>query len=83
MAKFKVLRPIEQAGTLYLPEGAKAPAKPRSAGSGAEVKVDSSGVIELTDAQAAEMTLGQIAALAAPAPPPAPKAAKGKVRNGD
>jgi hypothetical protein len=71
MPNFKVLRPIEMNGTLYLPEGATPPKKPRSAGSGEPVNVDTSGVIELTADQAAAMTLGQIAAL-----PTAPKKTK-------
>jgi hypothetical protein len=63
MPKFKVLRPIELNGTLYLPEGATPPGKPRSAGSGDPISVDAGGVIELTDAQAAAMTAGQIQAI--------------------
>ncbi len=63
MAKYKVLRPIELSGTLYLPEGAIAPKKPRSAGNGAQIKVDTTGIIELTAVEAAEMTAGQIQAL--------------------
>jgi hypothetical protein len=60
---YKVLRPIELNGTLYLPAGATPPMKPRSAGSGEAVNVDTSGVIELTADQAAAMTLGQIQAI--------------------
>jgi len=63
MPSFKVLRPIELNGTLYLPEGATAAAKARSAGNGEQVTIDTSGVIELTADQAAAMTLGQIQAL--------------------
>jgi hypothetical protein len=63
MAKFKVLRPIELGGTLYLPETETAAAKAKSCGNGADIPVDASGVIELTDEQAAEMRDGQIQAL--------------------
>jgi hypothetical protein len=62
-AQFKVLRPIELNGVLYLPEGTPAPKKPKSAGNGADVKVDVSGIIDLTPEQAAEMTLGQVKAV--------------------
>jgi hypothetical protein len=63
--KCKVLRPIELDGVLYLPEGSPVPKKPKSAGNGLDVKVDVSGFINLTSAQAAEMTQGQIAPIAA------------------
>jgi hypothetical protein len=61
MPTFKVLRPIELNGTLYLPAGVAPPTKPRSAGTGGAVKVNTSGAIELTPDEAAQMTLGQIA----------------------
>jgi hypothetical protein len=63
MPNFKVLRPIELNGTLYLPEGLAAPKKARSAGNGEQVTIDSSGMIELTADQAAAMTLGQVQAI--------------------
>jgi hypothetical protein len=63
MAQYKVLRPIELNGTLYLPEGATPPQKPRSAGNGKDVAVEGGGMIQLSDAQAAEMQLGQIQAI--------------------
>jgi hypothetical protein len=64
--QFKVLRRIELDGKLYLPVGASAqagvpaPAKARSMSNGAIIPVDASGVIELTDAEAAQMTAGQV-----------------------
>jgi len=60
MAKFKVLRPIEYNGTVYLPEAAGAAPIVKSAGNGQDIPVDGSGVIELNESQAAEFTLGQI-----------------------
>jgi hypothetical protein len=67
-AQYQVLRPIELDGKLYLPKSdAEAPTKARSAGNGAIITVDASGVIELTEAQAKEMTDGQIKAVPAPA----------------
>lgn len=83
MPKFKVLRPIEFGGVLYLPEAMPAPAHPRSAGNGKDVKVDTTGVIDLAPKQAAEMTLGQVAATpeksaAAPAASPAGEPPKKK-----
>lgn len=74
MAKFKVLRPIELEGTLYLPEGSEPPKKPKSCGNGVAVNTDMSGVIELEPETAALMTLGQIA----PVPAPAVKKTEGK-----
>jgi hypothetical protein len=63
MAKFKVLRAIELDGKLYLPASDNPPAKARSASNGQIIPVDASGVIELTDAQAKELILGQIQAI--------------------
>jgi hypothetical protein len=81
MPQFKVLRPIELDGKLYLPESKDAPAakasgaqaapakgslpqpgrrQARSMSNGAVIPVDASGVIELTDAEAKEMTAGQV-----------------------
>ncbi len=60
MAKFKVLRPIEHSGKVYLPEAASAPTFSKSAGNGQDIPVDAGGVIELSESQAAELTLGQI-----------------------
>jgi hypothetical protein len=64
-AQYKVLRPIELDGKLYLPESKDAPVKARSAGNGAIIPVDASGVIELTEAEAKQMVDGQIAPMAA------------------
>ena len=69
MAKFKVLRPIEVGGILYVPDpdiGVTPAAKAKSCANGADVPVDSTGVIDLTNEQAAQMRDGQIAALPAP-----------------
>ncbi|HLI35494.1 MAG TPA: hypothetical protein VKW70_10645 [Terriglobia bacterium] len=60
MPKFKVLRPIERDGKLYLPETESAPDKVKSAGHGQDIPVDFGGAIELTEKQAAELTLGQV-----------------------
>jgi hypothetical protein len=60
MAKFKVLRPIELAGKLYVPEGASAPSRSKSCSNGQDLDVDTTGAIELSDQQAAEMRDGQI-----------------------
>jgi hypothetical protein len=60
MPKFKVLRPIELDGKLYVSGGDKAPETAKSACNGQVVAIDASGVIELTDGQAAEMVMGQV-----------------------
>jgi hypothetical protein len=54
MPKYKVLRPIEYNQKLYVPSTAL------SAGSGAEIQVDASGVIQLSDQEASQFALGQI-----------------------
>ncbi len=69
MPKYRVLRPIEHNGKLYLPPR-PAGSPPESGGDsgvvaiggghGKEVPVDAGGVIELTEAEAAPMTEGQI-----------------------
>ncbi len=67
MAQFKVLRPIEFDGKLYLSEGSTKPARPggvRSAGNGVKIAVDTSGVIDLSPEAAAQMTLGQVQPIA-------------------
>jgi hypothetical protein len=64
MAKFKVLRPIEHSLRLYVPAGAAAE-KTKSAAHGGEIAVDASGTIELSEAEAALLTRGQVE----PAPP--------------
>jgi hypothetical protein len=75
MAQYQVLRPIELDGKLYLPKSdADAPAKARSAGNGSIIPVDASGAIELTEAEAKEMTNGQIKAIPAAPAKKAPKA---------
>lgn len=64
MAEYQVLRPIELGGTLYLPSSVvNPPAKARSAANGAVIAVNASGVIELTEAEAKELNLGQIQAI--------------------
>ena len=60
MPKFKVLRPIEHSLRLYVPEGEDAPEKVRSAASGAEIPVDASGAIELSEEEAAPLKQGQV-----------------------
>jgi len=63
MAQFKVLRPIEHNGKVFLPEASRAPASSKSAGNGQDIPVDAGGVIELSERQAAELKLGQIEAI--------------------
>ena len=61
MPKYKVLRPIEHNEKLYVPDSlTDVLVKVHSSGHGREITVDKSGVIELTSAEAAAMTLGQI-----------------------
>jgi hypothetical protein len=62
MAKYKILRPVEHNRKLYVP--ATAP----SAADGTEIEVDASGSIELSDAEASQLTLGQIQAFPEAAP---------------
>lgn len=63
VAKFKVLRPIEYSGKLYLHPTSEAPKFVKSAGNGSDIPVDASGIVDLTEEQAAWFTLGQIAPL--------------------
>lgn len=63
MAKFNVLRPIEYNGKLYLKQSSEVPKFVKSAGNGSDIPVDASGVIDLTEEQAAQFTLGQVAPL--------------------
>lgn len=63
MAKFKVLRPIELDGTLYLPQGERPPATPKSCSNGADIPVNMAGILDLTPAQATQFDLGQIQAI--------------------
>lgn len=65
MAKFKVLRPIEHSLCLYVPAGAAAAEKAKSAAHGGDIAVDASGTIDLSEAEAALLTRGQVE----PAPP--------------
>ncbi len=63
MAKYKVLRPIEHNLRLYLAADAwpqDGPKTIKSAGHGNDIPVDTGGIIELSDAEAAAMTAGQI-----------------------
>jgi hypothetical protein len=53
MARYRVVRPIEHNQKLYVPATAV------SAGSGAEIVVDASGFVELSDQEAAQLTQGQ------------------------
>jgi hypothetical protein len=54
MAKYKIIRPIEHNRKLYVP--ATAP----SAADGTEIEVDASGLIELSDQEASQLTQGQV-----------------------
>jgi hypothetical protein len=54
MARYRVVRPIEHNQKLYVPATAV------SAGSGAEIVVDASGFVELSDQEAAQLTQGQV-----------------------
>jgi len=60
MPSYKVLRPIEHNNVLYVPSGFEAPEKLPSAAHGGLVPVNASGVIELSEREAAEFVLGQI-----------------------
>lgn len=60
MPKYKVLRPIEHNQELYLPEVPDALPTTRSLGHGQEIRVNASGVIELSEIEAAALDLGQI-----------------------
>ncbi len=64
MPKYKVLRPIEHNGKVYLPQsaesGVRGPETAIGGGHGKPVPVDSTGVIELTEAEAVPLDLGQI-----------------------
>ncbi len=71
MPKFKVLRPIEHSLRLYVPEGEDAPEKVRSAASGAEIPVDASGSIDLSEEEAAPLKLGQVQPVGEPKAPSA------------
>ncbi len=68
MAKFKIVRPVEYNHKLYLPRilgGEEISEVRTSAGSGREIPVDISGIIEITNQEAASFTLGQIELLRA------------------
>jgi hypothetical protein len=68
MAKFRVLAPVEHDQTLYMPkDDVTAGGKVKSAGNGQEILVDSSGVIELDEAQAKALGNGQVEPISAPA----------------
>jgi hypothetical protein len=68
MAKYKVLRPIEHNLKLYLPatpdsgpeRSGRTPDRLPSGGHGLDIPLDTSGVIDLTEAEAAAMTAGQV-----------------------
>lgn len=65
--RYEVLRVIEYNGKLYVPAPSEGPVSVRSAGNGSEIPVDRTGVIELTDQQAKQMTLDQVAPIKAKA----------------
>lgn len=67
MAKFRVLAPVEHDQTLYMPKDVTVGGKVKSAGNGQEILVDSSGVIELDEAQAKALGNGQVVPISAPA----------------
>ena len=52
MPRYQVLRPIEHNGCLYLPDGYQATDAARSAGNGRTIPTNTTGVIELTPAEA-------------------------------
>jgi hypothetical protein len=54
MARYKVLRPVEHNQKLYIPSTAL------SAANGAEIQVDASGFIQLSDPEASQLAQGQI-----------------------
>ncbi len=60
MAVYKVLRPIEHSMKLYTPELSPGPPRAISAANGAEIPVDRLGYIELSDAEAALLTMDQV-----------------------
>lgn len=60
MAVYKVLRPIEHSMKLFTQEHAPGPPRAVSAANGAEIPVDKQGYIELTEAEAALLTMDQI-----------------------
>jgi len=60
MPKYRVLRPIEHNLKLYLPEVPDALPTAKSAGHGQDIPVNGSGIIELSDDEAAGLNLGQI-----------------------
>ncbi|HUY12403.1 MAG TPA: hypothetical protein VMX16_02080 [Terriglobia bacterium] len=63
MAKFRVIRPVEYNHKLYLPAaltGGGIPETTASAGSGREIPVDKSGIIEIARQAASSFAQGQI-----------------------
>jgi len=54
MARYKVLRPVEHNQKLYIPSTSL------SAANGAEIQVDASGFIQLSDPEASQLAQGQI-----------------------
>jgi len=60
MAKYQVLSAIEKNHVLYVPKSAAAPAQLPSGSHGKLIPVDASGEIELDDAEAAQLVLGQV-----------------------
>jgi hypothetical protein len=68
MAKFKVMAPVEHDLTLYLPQGVTPKGTVKSVGNGQEIPVNTSGEIELDEAQARALKRGQVVPVAEPAP---------------
>ncbi|HUY12404.1 MAG TPA: hypothetical protein VMX16_02085 [Terriglobia bacterium] len=69
MAQFKITRPIELSGLLYIPKPGPdevAGKTAKSAGNGRQILVNSEGVIELTGEEATRFTLGQLEMAAIP-----------------
>jgi hypothetical protein len=58
MAKYKVLTPVERNQTLYWPEAEKGPKTSPSFGNGQPISVDTTGTIELSDADAKQLLVG-------------------------
>ncbi len=60
MAKYQVLSQIEKNNVLYVPRAAEAPTHLPSGGHGKPIPVDASGVIELSETEAALLVHGQV-----------------------
>ncbi len=60
MRKYRVLRPIEHNSTRYVGAGSEEGKSATSAGHGGPIPLNASGVIELSESEAAQFTEGQI-----------------------